>query len=186
MESNKQICKQKVHKHPFTVEEDRALMNYVMIYGCSNWVQIASLMKGRTQKQCRERWNGHLCPSVNKGPWTLEEDLILAQKHSEIGNKWAKISHFLPGRTDILVKNRWNTSVKYRVMNGELNIPQNSSPSNIGHENTNQNIQKRQSTCILPSVFKPADSLDIETWLGVMSQRTSCLAPAILVNQPQN
>ena len=171
----------KVKKHPFSVEEDRALLNYVMIYGPSNWMQIASLMKGRTQKQCRERWTGHLCPSVNKGPWTLEEDRILAQKHSEIGNKWARIATFLPGRTDILVKNRWNTSVKKRVEDGTLfytpHTPP-SSPEQINHEH--------KTTFTIPSILPSFEPTDFDKWLDSMISKRplSYGPPSIIVNQP--
>jgi hypothetical protein len=72
-------------------------------------------MGNRTPKQCRERWNNQLNPKINKGPWTLEEDIMLVRKQRQLGNRWAEISRFLPGRTDTLVKNRWNTSVKFRI-----------------------------------------------------------------------
>lgn len=101
-------------KRPFTVEEDHILMQYVHTFGCHSWNEIAKKMTGRTPKQCRERWNGHINPNINKGPWSPDEDRIIATKQRELGNKWADIAKFLPGRTDILVKNRWNTSIKYR------------------------------------------------------------------------
>ena len=173
----------KVRKHPFTVEEDRALLNYIMIYGPSNWMQIASLMNGRTQKQCRERWTGHLCPSVNKGPWTLEEDMILAQKHSEIGNKWARIATFLPGRTDILVKNRWNTSVKKRVEDGTLTLHAPSPPSSPAQTNP-----EHKPNFTIPSILQSVEPFDFEKWLNFMTSRRSLSfgPPSILVNQPAN
>ena len=101
-------------KHPFSVEEDLEILQFVQVHGTKNWRLIASQLN-RSPKQCRERWNGHLNPTINKGPWSFEEDLILAQKQNELGNKWAQISKFLPGRTDTIVKNRWNTSVKNRI-----------------------------------------------------------------------
>jgi hypothetical protein len=41
--------------------------------------------------------------------------MILAEKQACLGNRWAEIAKFLRGRTDTLVKNRWNTSVKART-----------------------------------------------------------------------
>jgi len=31
----------------------------------------------RHGKQCRERWNNHLDPSLKKSEWSTEEDVIL-------------------------------------------------------------------------------------------------------------
>jgi hypothetical protein len=104
-----------VYKQPFTQEEDQVILDFVRANGAKNWNCVASELDGRTPKQCRERWHNHLDPSIHKGPWSAEEDLILAEKQAVLGNKWAGIARFLPGRTDTLVKNRWNTSVRQRV-----------------------------------------------------------------------
>ncbi|EAX96994.1 Myb-like DNA-binding domain containing protein [Trichomonas vaginalis G3] len=103
-----------ITKHPFTPHEDQILIRFIMMNGPQNWSTLASLLYNRTPKQCRERWHNHLDPKINKGPWTYSEDCIIAEKQRELGNKWADIARFLPGRTDTLVKNRWNTSVKAR------------------------------------------------------------------------
>ena len=103
-----------IHKRPFTTQEDQILFASVIKNGAKNWNLISTQLNNRTPKQCRERWHNHLDPFINKGPWTLNEDKILAVKQKELGNKWAEISKFLPGRTDTLIKNRWNTSIKTR------------------------------------------------------------------------
>ena len=105
----------KMTKRPFTLEEDQKLLQFVSLNGPRNWGQLAQQLTNRTPKQCRERWNNQLNPAINKGPWTWEEDAILAEKQRLLGNRWAEIAKFLPGRTDTLVKNRWNTSVKARL-----------------------------------------------------------------------
>lgn len=106
-------------KKPFSMEEDQFLIQFVAIHGARNWSSLARQMGTRTPKQCRERWHNHLDPNINKGPWTFEEDRIVAMKQKELGNRWADIARFLPGRTDTLVKNRWNTSIKSRLQDIE-------------------------------------------------------------------
>lgn len=116
-------------KHPFSVYEDLQIINHIKMYGPNNWNIIAGRLS-RTPKQCRERWNGHLNPSINKGPWTYYEDCILVEKQRVLGNKWAEIARFLPGRTDTIVKNRWHTSLKNRLSEFQAKPVQTSQMSN--------------------------------------------------------
>ncbi len=71
--------------------------------GQSKWSQIADAIKRkcrstRTGKQCRTRWLNHLDPSINRAPWTAEEEQIIYERQNVDGNKWALIAKFLPGR----------------------------------------------------------------------------------------
>ena len=78
--------------------------------GGLNWVQIAERIPGRNQNQCRARWVNSLDPSLDKSPWTPQEDAILAEAHQRLGNKWAKIAELLPGRGGAAINNRWHSS----------------------------------------------------------------------------
>lgn len=64
-------------------------------------------MAPRRGKQCRERWNNHLRPDINRGKWSAREDTHFLKLHQIYGNKWSSISRNMRGRTENSVKNHW-------------------------------------------------------------------------------
>lgn len=99
-------------KGSWTEEEDRMLISLVNQHGTKKWTRIAEDLPGRIGKQCRERYMNHLDPSINKSPWTEDEDLEIIRLREEFGNQWSKIAKKLRGRTANAVKNRWNSALK--------------------------------------------------------------------------
>ncbi|KAG5033312.1 hypothetical protein JHK82_016876 [Glycine max] len=104
-------------KGPWTPEEDLKLTNYIQIHGPGNW---RSLPKNaglrRCGKSCRLRWTNYLRPDIKRGRFSLEEEDVIIQLHSILGNKWSAIAARLPGRTDNEIKNYWNTHIRKRLL----------------------------------------------------------------------
>jgi hypothetical protein len=49
------------------------LIRGVAQFGKGSWKQIATLLPGRTARQCKQRWENTLNPGIKAGLWTAEE-----------------------------------------------------------------------------------------------------------------
>ncbi|KAI3928562.1 hypothetical protein MKW98_024163 [Papaver atlanticum] len=130
-------------KGPWTAGEDAILTEYVKRHGEGNWnaVQKNSGL-ARCGKSCRLRWANHLRPNLKKGSFSPEEEHLILELHSKLGNKWARMAAQLPGRTDNEIKNYWNTRVKRRQRAGLPLYPENlqrQSSSSLSFQLPNQN-----------------------------------------------
>lgn len=102
--------------HRFTEEEDALLAKCVANATEIDWYQISKQFKDRTSRQLRERWNLYLSPDINHGTWTEEEDKTLLFCVNRIGKHWSRMGSFLPKRTPMSIKNRWNVHLKKNVV----------------------------------------------------------------------
>ncbi|EMS59753.1 Transcription factor GAMYB [Triticum urartu] len=109
----------RLKKGPWTPDEDQLLVEHVRRHGEGSWNAVrreTGLL--RCGKSCRLRWANHLRPNLKRGPFSPEEERLILRLHALIGNKWARISAHLPGRTDNEIKNYWNTRLKRRKRAG--------------------------------------------------------------------
>ncbi|KAJ6233980.1 homeodomain-like protein-related [Anaeramoeba flamelloides] len=106
------VLNPKLKKGKWSDEEDQRLVKMVEKYGSSSWSKVASHIKNRSSKQCRERWKNQLDPTIKREPWSKEEDQILTDLFQNLGPKWSQMRKHLPGRPDNQIKNRWNSTLK--------------------------------------------------------------------------
>ena len=92
-------------------QEDQILLELIDKYG-DDWNQIQKLMKERSSKQIRERYMNHLNPSIIKEPWTSDEDIELIKLYINHGSKWSQFSVRIKGRSENMIKNRFNSFIK--------------------------------------------------------------------------
>ncbi|ONK66196.1 uncharacterized protein A4U43_C06F5200 [Asparagus officinalis] len=114
----RQPCCDKVglKKGPWTAEEDKKLINFILTNGHCCWravPKLAGLL--RCGKSCRLRWTNYLRPDLKRGLLSESEEKMVIDLHSQLGNRWSKIAAHLPGRTDNEIKNHWNTHIKKKL-----------------------------------------------------------------------
>ena len=97
----------KPQKSKFTLEDDILLMRLVLSLPVIDWSLIASRMKNRNARQCRERWKNYLDPHLVQNGFTPQEDAFILQKYQEIGPHWNTIARFFRGRSGNSIRNRF-------------------------------------------------------------------------------
>ncbi|XP_039123319.1 MYB-like transcription factor ODO1 [Dioscorea cayenensis subsp. rotundata] len=106
-----------VKKGPWTAEEDKKLINFILNNGQCCWRAVPKLAGlSRCGKSCRLRWTNYLRPDLKRGLFTDSEEQLVIDLHARLGNRWSKIAAKLPGRTDNEIKNHWNTHIKKKLM----------------------------------------------------------------------
>ncbi|XP_057784195.1 transcription factor MYB20-like [Salvia miltiorrhiza] len=114
----RQPCCDKVglKKGPWTADEDKKLINFILTNGQCCWralPKLAGLL--RCGKSCRLRWTNYLRPDLKRGLLSACEEKLVIDLHAQLGNRWSKIASHLPGRTDNEIKNHWNTHIKKKL-----------------------------------------------------------------------
>ncbi|KAG0491951.1 hypothetical protein HPP92_005011 [Vanilla planifolia] len=108
--------KLRVKRGPWTADEDKKLIAFILGNGHCCWRAVPKLAGlQRCGKSCRLRWTNYLRPDLKRGLLTDAEEQLVIDLHARLGNRWSKIASKLPGRTDNEIKNHWNTHIKKKL-----------------------------------------------------------------------
>jgi hypothetical protein len=77
-----------------------------------DWEPISTeLGRGKSAKECHERWIRYLKPGVRKGQWTDQEDAIVIESVTSSAEqpftRWSDLAQQLPGRVGKQIRDRW-------------------------------------------------------------------------------
>ena len=100
----------KVRSRSWSQEEDDLVQVLVSQVGPKKWALIANQLSGKTQKQAYARWRDYLQPGLTSRPWTRWEENHLLDCQAHIGNQWAILARFMPGRSPNAIKNRFHAT----------------------------------------------------------------------------
>ncbi|XP_072991713.1 MYB-like transcription factor ODO1 [Typha latifolia] len=157
----RQPCCDKVglKKGPWTAEEDKKLITFILNNGQCCWravPKLAGLL--RCGKSCRLRWTNYLRPDLKRGLLSESEEKMVIDLHAQLGNRWSKIAAHLPGRTDNEIKNHWNTHIKKKLRKMGID-PLTHSPITPPDHLPNQQEEQQQQQQPLGSLDDEADAL---------------------------
>ncbi|KAG4964056.1 hypothetical protein AAZX31_14G199100 [Glycine max] len=143
----RQPCCDKVglKKGPWTAEEDKKLISFILTNGQCCWravPKLAGLL--RCGKSCRLRWTNYLRPDLKRGLLSEYEEKMVIDLHAQLGNRWSKIASHLPGRTDNEIKNHWNTHIKKKLKKMGIDPVTHKPLPNATEQTKNQTKQEQQ------------------------------------------
>jgi hypothetical protein len=100
----------------WTAEEEAKLIDAIKKCG-KDWVAVAALVPGRSNKDCRSRWAQNLDPNTNhakrrRGKWTAEEDAKLFDAVTKYGKDWVAVAALVSGRSKKDCCSRWADNVE--------------------------------------------------------------------------
>ncbi|XP_060186462.1 transcription factor MYB20-like [Lycium barbarum] len=179
-----------VKKGPWSAEEDKRLINFILNNGQCCWrslPKLAGLL--RCGKSCRLRWINYLRPDLKRGLLSEYEEKMVIDLHAQLGNRWSKIASHLPGRTDNEIKNHWNTHIKKKLkkigIDPVTHKPITSDQPNIEQQPTNDQIiiQQEKHTPTESTITETIseaeqkENKNIDTKTIIMYQSQTSLVP---------
>jgi hypothetical protein len=105
-------------------EEDAKLAKAVENHG-DDWVVVAVMVPGRTNRQCSKRWTQTLDrANENKGNWIPEENAKLTKAVKKHGKNWVAVAAMVSGRTRDQCRQRWVSTLNPANVKNEKWTPE--------------------------------------------------------------
>ncbi|GLT36690.1 hypothetical protein SLA2020_110530 [Shorea laevis] len=149
-----------IRRRPWTPEEDELLAGYINRKGEGRWRMLpkrAGLL--RCGKSCRLRWMNYLRPSIKRGRIAPDEEDLILRLHRLLGNRWSLIAGRIPGRTDIEIKNYWNTHLSKKLISQGID-PRTHKPLNLINPNSSNPSQNNPPPTSNPSTSSNSSELE--------------------------
>lgn len=114
-------------------------------------------MGTRNARQCKDRWEKFLSPSINQRPFSDDEDYIILMMLEKFGPRWVKITQCLPGRSDVSVRAMYRFLCRHNVslqqVTNMVDKSQIKSVNKIIDENSRQRHIVEQKTDEIDNIF---------------------------------
>ncbi|XP_010553699.1 PREDICTED: transcription factor MYB86-like isoform X2 [Tarenaya hassleriana] len=177
--------KQKLRKGLWSPDEDEKLLSHITKHGHGCWSSVPKLAGlQRCGKSCRLRWINYLRPDLKRGAFSPDEENLIIELHSILGNRWSQIAARLPGRTDNEIKNLWNSCIKKRLRERGID-PNTHKPLSEAGNNGDEDKKTRTATmnkskpsfvCNELKLVNPSQSSSSATNQEFYVERTSDMA----------
>ncbi|KAK1695148.1 hypothetical protein QYE76_011845 [Lolium multiflorum] len=161
-------------KGKWSKEEDNLIKNHIEKHGIGRSWQGLSNTLGlkRCGRSCRSRWLNYLRPGLKHGNFTPAEDRVIYEMYSKKGSCWSVIAAKLPGRTDLAIKNYWNSTLKKR-------FPRAARSRRLRHRRTGSTSSDDTASADLALVAYDEESIS-PTALVVYNEEDSASTPPVL------
>jgi hypothetical protein len=99
--------------YSWSKQDDSRLTDILKKYkNPTDWKPVAKdFGRGKTAKECHERWIRYLKPGVRKGQWQDHEDAIVVEavttSKEQPFTRWSDLAQRLPGRVGKQIRDRW-------------------------------------------------------------------------------
>jgi hypothetical protein len=93
-----------------------------------------------SKRQCRDRWQHYLSPTIIRSPWTYSEGKLLLEIAARFGYRWFLMTKWFPGRTAIEIRNHYLRLLRKRPKLVLPELPKQDEPDspeqteNVGEE----------------------------------------------------